>query len=93
MKMVAAVVLVVLVSFWAAQAYVPVDSTMRSFSSAIKNGMVKPDMEKVLYEHSTGQPGVITEQWFTGEDMLTDASQNSFVYFDISWGGMGGSFA
>ena len=47
--------------------YVPVDSNMRSFSSAIKGGMIILSEEKVLYERNTGIPGVITEQWFTGE--------------------------
>lgn len=50
----------------AVKAYVPVSNNMRSFSSAIKGGSIKANKEKVLYEHSTGQPGVITEQWFTG---------------------------
>ena len=49
------------------KAYVPVSANMRSFSSAIKGGMIMPDKEKTLYEHSTGQSGVITEQWFTGK--------------------------
>ena len=40
---------------------------MRSFSSAIKGGSLEAGVEKVLYEHSTGEPGVITEQWFTGK--------------------------
>lgn len=40
---------------------------MRSFSSAIKGGSIGSNEEKVLYEHNTGQPGVITEQWFTGK--------------------------
>ena len=39
---------------------------MRSFSSAIKGGSLAANVEKVLYEHNTGEPGVITEQWFTG---------------------------
>ena len=67
MEKVAVVVLAVLASFWAAQAYVPVDPTMRSFSSATKGGRLQPNTEEVLYEHNTGEPGVITEQWFTGE--------------------------
>lgn len=46
---------------------IDVASNMRSFSSAIKNGAIGANVEKVLYEHSTGQPGVITEQWFTGK--------------------------
>ena len=50
----------------AVKAYVPVNANMRSFSSAIKGGTILPDEEKTLYEHSTGEPGVITEQWFTG---------------------------
>ncbi len=49
-----------------ALAYVPVAANMRSFSSAIKSGQLVAKTEKVLYEHNTGQPGVITEQWFTG---------------------------
>ena len=53
----------------AAKAYVPVNANMRSFSSAIKGGTILPDEEKTLYEHSTGKPGVITEQWFTGLHM------------------------
>ena len=45
---------------------IDVGQNMRSFSSAIKGGSITANVEKVLYEHSTGQPGVITEQWFTG---------------------------
>lgn len=48
-----------------------VTPNMRSFSSAIKNGALGANAEKVLYEHSSGQPGVITEQWFTGIDSYT----------------------
>ena len=44
-----------------------VSQNMRSFSSAIKGGSLGANEEKVLYEHNTGQPGVITEQWFTGK--------------------------
>ena len=47
--------------------YIQVTPEMKSFSSAIKGGHVSANVEKVLYEHSTGQPGVVTEQWFTGE--------------------------
>ncbi len=46
--------------------YVPVTPDMKSFSSAIKGGNINANVEKTLYEHSTGQPGVVTEQWFTG---------------------------
>ena len=45
---------------------IDVNPNMRSFSSAIKNGQIISNVEKTLYEHNTGQPGVITEQWFTG---------------------------
>ena len=45
---------------------VPVTPDMKSFSSAIKGGNLPSNTEKTLYEHSTGQAGVITEQWFTG---------------------------
>ena len=47
-------------------ALVYVNSNMRSFSYAIKNGFINANVEKTLYEHDSGQPGVITEQWFTG---------------------------
>lgn len=49
-----------------ARSAVPVSSDMRTFSSAIKGGKISANVEKLLYEHNTGQPGVITEQWFTG---------------------------
>ena len=52
-------------SFCAAQ--VPVNPKMRSFSSAIKAGHLVANQELVLYESNTGEPGVITEQWFTGK--------------------------
>lgn len=43
-----------------------VNPKMKSFSSATKEGILIANNEKVLFEHNTGQPGVITEQWFTG---------------------------
>ena len=49
---------------------VPVTPDMKSFSSAIKGGNLPSNTEKTLYEHSTGQAGVITEQWFTGRDTI-----------------------
>ena len=48
------------------QAHVPVEESMRTFSNAIKGGHFIPDEEYLLYESDTGEPGVITEQWFTG---------------------------
>jgi Tfp pilus assembly protein PilV len=48
-------------------AQVPVNSKMRSFSSAVKSGHLVANQELVLYESNTGEPGVITEQWFTGK--------------------------
>ena len=53
-------------------AHVPVEESMRTFSNAIKGGHLVPDEEYLLYESDTG-PGVITEQWFTGE-------MNSYLY-------------
>lgn len=47
-------------------ALVYVNPNMKSFSYAIKNGFIHANVEKTLYEHDSGQPGVITEQWFTG---------------------------
>ena len=44
-----------------------VNETMHSFSNAIKGGHLVPGEEYLLYESDTGEPGVITEQWFTGE--------------------------
>lgn len=50
-----------------ATAQVPVNPNMRSFSNAIKAGHLVPNKELVLFESDTGEPGVITEQWYTGE--------------------------
>ena len=47
--------------------HVPVNENMHSFSSAIKGGHLVPGEEYLLYESDTGEPGVITEQWFTGD--------------------------
>ena len=63
-------VLRVLVGFLALSvcvAQVPVNPKMRSFSSAVKGGHLVADQELVLYESNTGEPGVITEQWFAGK--------------------------
>ena len=60
--------------------YVPVQSDMKSFSSAIKNGEVIGGKEKVLYQHITG-PGVVTEQWFTGIDVM-DQDARIRIYID-----------
>ena len=39
----------------------------KTFSHAIKNGKMKGgNVENILFEYDSG-PGVITEQWFTGE--------------------------
>ena len=58
------------------QGQVPVTVNMRSFSSAIKDGKLEANTEKLLYAHNTGEAGVITEQWFTGE--VTDGVS---IYF------------
>ena len=39
-----------------------VTPNMKTFSYAMKNAVLDADVEKTLYEHNTGQPGVITEQ-------------------------------
>ena len=60
--------------------YVPVQSDMKSFSSAIKDGVAVGGQEKVLYKHETG-PGVITEQWFTGIGVM-DQDARIRIYID-----------
>ena len=73
MKMATSSMLQVLISFLVliasvcVNAQIPVDPKMRSFSSAIKNGHLPANQELVLYESNTGEPGVVTEQWFTGK--------------------------
>ena len=63
-------------------AVVPVQPGMKSFSSAIKGGMLNGNVEKVLYEHDTGQPGVITEQWYTGTKAM-DQDTRIRIYIDM----------
>ena len=63
MKLLVLIFACLLLSAWA---QVPVTKDMSSFSSAIKGGTLEAGVEKVLYERNTNQPGVITEQWFTG---------------------------
>ena len=60
-------------------ALVSVNSKMKSFSYAIKNGIIDPNVEKTLYEHDTGEPGVITEQWFTGSTMNQDTRIRIYI--------------
>ena len=64
--------LIALVSFSLNDAAVPVAPNMKSFSSAIKGGHLAANVEKTLYERGTGQPGVITEQWFTGKGAMNE---------------------
>ena len=66
--------------FREAVSLVNVDPKMKSFSYAIKNGFLNPNEEQTLYEHNTGQPGVITEQWFTGFAM--DENTRIRIYID-----------
>lgn len=63
-------------------AVVPVQPGMKSFSSAIKGGTLDGNQEKVLYEHDTGHPGVITEQWFTGVKVM-DQDTRIRIYIDM----------
>lgn len=65
-----------------ALALVHVNPNMRSFSYAIKNGFLYPNVEKTLYEHNTGEPGVITEQWFTGENAMNEDTRIR-IYIDM----------
>jgi hypothetical protein len=60
--------------------YVPVQPNMKSFSSAIKNGILVNNEEKILYERTSG-PGVITEQWFTGKGVM-DEDARIRIYID-----------
>ena len=66
--------------FREAVSLVNVDPNMKSFSYAIKNGVLNSNEEQTLYEHNTGQPGVITEQWFTGYAM--DENTRIRIYID-----------
>ena len=60
-------VTLVSITLWAlCGAQEPVKLNMRSFSNAIKSGILVPGVELTLYESNIGEPGVITEQWFTG---------------------------
>lgn len=62
-------------------ALVHVNPGMRSFSYAIKNGFLHPNVEKTLYERNTSEPGVITEQWFTGQKAM-DEDTRIRIYID-----------
>lgn len=64
-------------------ALVSVNSKMKSFSYAIKNGFIHPNVEKTLYEHDTGEPGVITEQWFTGLTMNQDTRIRIYIDSEV----------
>lgn len=63
------------------QGQVPVTVNMRSFSSAIKDGKLEANTEKLLYAHNTGEAGVITEQWFTGRGVM-DENATIRIYID-----------
>lgn len=58
---------------------IPVQPNMRSFTSAIKNGVQKANVEMLLYEHTEG-PGVVTEQWITG--LTVDEKTRIRIYID-----------
>ena len=60
--------------------YVQVQPDMKTFSSAMKDGEILGGEEKVLYEHETG-PGVVTEQWFAGVDVMDQDARFRF-YID-----------
>ncbi|EDO40043.1 predicted protein [Nematostella vectensis] len=71
----------VLALFQGTFSLIHVQPNMKTFSYAIKDGQMAPGKEKTLYEHSTGQPGVITEQWFTGQDVMNENATVRY-YFD-----------
>lgn len=52
----------------------------RSFTHAEKEGRCVADSEIVLFERDTGIPGVLTEQWFTGNDCMNN---NSLIRYYI----------
>ena len=60
--------------------YVPVQPNMKSFSSAIKGGHFVAHEELLLYEHPNG-PGVVTEQWFTGNGIMNEDARVR-IYID-----------
>ena len=40
---------------------------MKSFSNAIKAGLIRKNVETIVYQyHENNVAGIITEQWFTG---------------------------
>ena len=78
--MVIAVLLILLTALTRTVCYVQVTPDMKSFSSAIKGGHLDANVEMVLYNRSTG-PGVITEQWFTGQGVL-DENARIRIYTD-----------
>ena len=54
---------------------------IRSFSDAIKNGFLKKGEETLLFEKWFGEPGMITQQWFTGSGIF-DEHARIRIYID-----------
>ena len=71
-KMKRLLICVLLVGYAVFVTGIQVQPGMKSFSSAIKSGKIPANTEKVLYKYEIQKPGgcgVITEQWFTGEQL------------------------
>jgi hypothetical protein len=78
--MITAVLSILLAALTTTVGNVQVTPGMKSFSNAIKGGHLAANVEMVLYNHSTG-PGVITEQWFTGQHVM-DENARIRIYID-----------
>lgn len=54
--------------------YVELSDDMKSFSHAQKNGHCIAGQEIAIFQRNESVPGVVTEQWFTGENCFNNAS-------------------
>ena len=72
--------LLVTILFAVGQAAVPVTPNMKTFSHAIKNGLLMNNSENIVFEHNSG-PGVVTEQWFAGHGCM-DEDTVMKIYID-----------
>ena len=77
-KMALCVAIFLMTGFGFVHGQVPVQSNMKTFSYAIKDGVLPGNTEKTLYQYKTGS-GVITEQWFTGPAMNSDTRVRIYI--------------
>ena len=61
--------------------HVPVQSNMKTFSYAIKDGQVEANQEKVLYKRQSGA-GVVTLQWFASNIVGMNYEARIRIYVD-----------